>query len=55
MQQLIKGTKAGEKFFVPGEHDTASDDGAAYLERFGKGTMGRGWYSFSRKGVHLLA
>ena len=54
MQQLIKGTKAGEKFFVPGEHDTASDDGAAYLERFGKGTMGRGWYSFSHKGVHFI-
>ena len=34
-QQLIMGTRAGEKFFVPGEHDTASDDGAAYLERFG--------------------
>ena len=54
VQQLIKGTKAGEKFFVPGEHDTASDDGAAYLERFGKGTMGRGWYSFSHKGVHFI-
>src|SRR6476646_9265646 len=53
-QQLIKGTRAGEKFFVPGEHDTASDDGAVYLERFGKGTMGRGWYSFSHKGVHFI-
>jgi Icc protein len=53
-QQLIKGVKAGETFFVPGEHDTASDDGAVYLERFGKGTRGRGWYSFAHKGVHFI-
>lgn len=53
-QQLIKGVKAGETFFVPGEHDTASDDGAIYLDRFGKGTKGRGWYSFSHKGVHFI-
>ncbi len=53
-QQLIKGVKAGQSFFVPGEHDTASDDGAAYLERFGKGTIGRGWYSFSHRGVHFV-
>src|SRR5258708_22545960 len=53
-QQLIKGVKVGETFFVPGEHDTASDDGAVYLDRFGKGTKGRGWYSFSHKGVHFI-
>ena len=41
-------------FYVPGEHDTASDDGALYLERFGKGTMGTGWYSFTHKGVHFI-
>jgi len=39
---------------VPGEHDTAVDDGKQYLERFGKGTRGRGWYSFDVKGVHFL-
>jgi len=53
-QQIIRGAKAGETFFVPGEHDTATDDAAAYLERFGKGTAGRGWYSFSHKGVHFI-
>jgi 3',5'-cyclic AMP phosphodiesterase CpdA len=53
-QQLIKGVKAGETFYVPGEHDIASDDGALYLERFGKGTKGRGWYSFTHKGVHFV-
>ena len=53
-QQLIKGVKAGENFYVPGEHDIATDDGAAYRERFGKGTQGTGWYSFNHKGVHLI-
>ena len=53
-QELIKGAKAGETFYVPGEHDIASDDGALYMERFGKGTAGRGWYSFTHKGVHFV-
>jgi 3',5'-cyclic AMP phosphodiesterase CpdA len=52
--QLIKSVKAGETFYVPGEHDTATDDGALYLERFGKGTAGNGWYSFTHKGVHFV-
>jgi hypothetical protein len=53
-RQLIKGAKAGETFYVPGEHDIATDDGAMYLERFGKGTKGKGWYRFSHKGVHFV-
>ncbi len=53
-QQIVKGAKAGEMFYVPGEHDTASDDGTLYLERFGKGTTGTGWYSFTHKGVHFI-
>jgi len=53
-EQLIKGVKAGEVFYVPGEHDIAADDGAMYLERFGKGTKGTGWYSFNHKGVHFI-
>jgi Icc protein len=53
-QQLIKGAKAGETFYVPGEHDIATDDGAAYLERYGKGTKGKGWYSFTHNGVHFV-
>jgi Icc protein len=53
-QQLIKSVKAGETFYVPGEHDIATDDGQMYLERFGKGTKGRGWYSFTHKDVHFI-
>jgi plastocyanin len=41
-------------FYVPGEHDILDDDGRAYLERFGKGSHGAGWYSFDRGGVHFV-
>jgi hypothetical protein len=53
-QQLIKSAKVGQAFYVPGEHDTAIDGGARYKERFGKGTSGIGWYSFTHKGVHFI-
>src|ERR1700739_2607676 len=53
-QQLIKDVKVGESFYVPGEHDIATDDGAMYHERFGAGSQGRGWYSFTHKGVHFV-
>ena len=52
--EVIKGVKAGQVFYVPGEHDTALDDGAQYHQRFGQGTAGRGWYSFTHKGVHFV-
>jgi 3',5'-cyclic-AMP phosphodiesterase len=41
-------------FYVPGEHDVLGDDGKSYLERFGKGTSGDGWYSFDQAGVHFI-
>ena len=41
-------------FYVPGEHDTSVDDGKMYLERYGKGSKGNGWYSFDHKGVHFI-
>ena len=41
-------------FYVPGEHDTSVDDGKMYLERYGKGSQGNGWYSFDHKGVHFI-
>jgi 3',5'-cyclic-AMP phosphodiesterase len=50
--QLIKGFKS-EVFYVPGEHDFI-DDGEQYKQRFGKGTLGNGWYSFNHKGVHFV-
>lgn len=54
LQQMLKDCKTKQVFFVPGEHDIMSDNGARYLERFGKGTQGTGWYSFDQKGVHFI-
>ena len=53
-EQIIKSARTGRTFYVPGEHDTAMDDGALYRERFGKGTKGTGWYSFAHRGVHFF-
>jgi hypothetical protein len=53
-QQIIAAARAGQTFYVPGEHDTAIDDGVLYRDRFGKGTLGSGWYSFTHKGVHFV-
>ena len=54
VEQMLKGAKAQKVFYVPGEHDILSDNGAQYLARFGKGTLGQGWYSFDQKGVHFV-
>jgi 3',5'-cyclic AMP phosphodiesterase CpdA len=39
---------------VPGEHDVLEEDGKSYLNRFGKGSKGDGWYSFNAGGVHFI-
>ncbi len=52
--QVLKGLKTKQVFFVPGEHDVLTDQGKSYLERYGKGTKGDGWYSFDHKGVHFV-
>jgi Icc protein len=54
MDQVLKSVRAKDVFYVPGEHDTSVDDGQAYLERYGKSTKGKGWYSFDHKGVHFV-
>jgi 3',5'-cyclic-AMP phosphodiesterase len=54
LDQLLRGARQKQTFFVPGEHDLLGDDGKQYLERFGKGTAGRGWQSFDRGGVHFI-
>ena len=41
-------------FYVPGEHDVLEDEGKSYLQRFGKGSQGAGWYSFDQGGVHFI-
>jgi 3',5'-cyclic AMP phosphodiesterase CpdA len=51
--QLIGGTKL-TLHTVPGEHDILEEDGKSYLNRFGKGSKGDGWYSFNDGGVHFI-
>jgi Icc-related predicted phosphoesterase len=54
-EQILKETGL-PVFFVPGEHDMLDPDaGKAFLNRFGKGTKGAGWYSFDHRGVHFVA
>jgi len=54
MDQILKGARPKQIYHVPGEHDVSVDDGAQYLDRYGKGTQGKGWYSFDHKGVHFI-
>ena len=54
LDEMLKGAKAKQVFYVPGEHDTSTDDGKMYLERYGKNAKGRGWYSFNHKDVHFV-
>jgi Icc protein len=52
--QVLTAAKTGRVFYVPGEHDVLTDDGKSYLDRYGKGSSGHGWYSFDHKGVHFI-
>jgi len=53
LEQSLKSVKTEKIFYVPGEHDV-TDNGKLYLERYGKGTLGDGWYSFDSHGVHFI-
>jgi 3',5'-cyclic-AMP phosphodiesterase len=53
--QLISRTKL-DVHYAPGEHDILDPKTeAVYLERFGKGATGGGWYAFDHGGVHFLS
>jgi 3',5'-cyclic-AMP phosphodiesterase len=54
VDQILQSASSMDVFFVPGEHDVLEDDGKQYRERYGKNTNGAGWYSFDKKGVHLI-
>ena len=54
VDQMLKQVRTGRIHYVPGEHDVLGDDGREYLDRYGKGTKGSGWYSFDAKGVHFV-
>ena len=58
--QVLKESRTKNVFFVPGEHDVGTDNGASYLDRYGKAggrqlsAGSRGWYSFDHTGVHFI-
>ncbi len=44
-----------ETLYVPGEHDLIDENnGQAYLDRYGKGSKGKGWLSFDYGGAHFV-
>lgn len=52
--QILKNAKPKDVFYVPGEHDVLNDDGKQFLDRYGRGSKGAGWYSFDKKGAHFI-
>ena len=54
LNQVLKGARPKQVFYVPGEHDVALDNGQKFLERYGKGTKGAGWQSFDHGGIHFV-
>jgi 3',5'-cyclic AMP phosphodiesterase CpdA len=51
----ILATAGLETFHVPGEHDMLDEgQGQAFLDRYGKGSLGDGWRSFDHSGVHFV-
>src|SRR6202158_4538215 len=51
--RIISQTKL-DVHYVPGEHDVLDPDRKLYLDRYGRGTKGAGWYSFDANGVHFI-
>ncbi len=55
LDQTLKDLRTEKIFYVPGEHDVLDDGGGkVYLDRYGKGTVGNGWYSFDKAGAHFI-
>ena len=54
LAESLKSLKTDQIFYVPGEHDVLNDNGAMFRERFGRGSMGDGWYSFDKNGAHFI-
>jgi len=51
----VIGSAGLDVHYVPGEHDYIDEGrGKAYLDRYGKGSKGAGWYSFDDHGVHFI-
>ena len=51
--QIISGAQL-DTHYVPGEHDVLDPEVRLYHDRYGRGTLGAGWYSFDASGVHFM-
>ncbi|HEY4060928.1 MAG TPA: metallophosphoesterase [Puia sp.] len=54
LDQSLKSVRTEKIFYVPGEHDVLNGNAKTFLDRYGKGTKGDGWYSFDSNGVHFV-
>ena len=54
IRELLGTIRAPRVMVLPGEHDTVNGP-QLYLQNFGKGTRGDGWYTFDLAGVHFLS
>jgi len=52
--QVLKSLKSGALFVVPGEHDVLDGTGQLFRDRYGKNSMGDGWYSVDLHGAHFI-
>src|ERR1700724_4185867 len=53
--EKVFGETGVQIHYVPGEHDIIDEErGKAYLERYGKGSKGAGWYSYDDHGIHFI-
>jgi len=51
----VFGDAGVQMHWVPGEHDLIDEErGKAYLDRYGKGSKGAGWYSYDANGIHFI-
>src|SRR6202166_4485913 len=51
----VFGETGVQVHWVPGKHDIIDEDrGKAYLERYGKGSKGAGWYSYDDDGIPFI-
>jgi 3',5'-cyclic AMP phosphodiesterase CpdA len=54
--QILSGLNVSEIHYTPGEHDTAdAGGGKEFMDRFGKPSNNKGYYSFDSEGVHFIA
>src|SRR6202048_1952844 len=53
--EKVFGETGVQIHYVPGEHYIINEErGKAYLERYGKGSKGAGWYSYDDHGIHFI-